>query len=460
MADNSNLRGKTVIDTLVNMSSDEMRGATVTETMANILGADPADDFVSAVLAYAGASDSLRGETVVETIRNILEDAGSEDSVPYNAIDALLMLDGGAGGGTVETLVPEAAICSANNAVDTPLVETRIYGKSVQDGTPTPSVPVAIVSVEGDSEGNISLWARGKNLADPTFPRFSYAAQRGVTYTKAADGTITASGTASALAYLSFSNSTENPFGLIPGETYTISTTSTSGKIYALTPGGSSASLPYTFEYGDGGYNVGVAVRNGNTVDESFKVMLQHGSTATEYIPYMGTVTPIDLDGHELRSLPDGTRDELTIASDGTVTLTQRVGEFDLGDRTWNVYSYGQGYTYYANLTGKAPLKADGTNNIICASYALGTAGSALSDGQMVGGSNNNRVYIRDDRYATETDLKTALSGVMLYYALATPVTYDLGTIAMANVPSPDFNMWAVTDVPTTLSVKYIASRG
>lgn len=52
---------------------------------------------------------------------------------------------------------------------------------------------------------------------------------------------------------------------------------------------------------------------------------LELGSTATEYEPYRGTVTPIPLQGHELRSLPDGTRDELSVDADGRVTLTQRV---------------------------------------------------------------------------------------------------------------------------------------
>ena len=52
------------------------------------------------------------------------------------------------------------------NAVDYPLVGLNLYGKSTQDGTPTPENPVDIVSV-GDS-GNVGVTACGKNLFNLT----------------------------------------------------------------------------------------------------------------------------------------------------------------------------------------------------------------------------------------------------------------------------------------------------
>ena len=41
-------------------------------------------------------------------------------------------------------------------------------------------------------------------------------------------------------------------------------------------------------------------------------------------------------------------------------------------------------------------------------------------------GTNSPRISIRDDRYTTTADLKTALSGVILYYTLATPTTVEI----------------------------------
>lgn len=52
-----------------------------------------------------------------------------------------------------------------NNAVDYPLLGLNLYGKSVQDGVPTPEAPVDIVSV-GDG-GSVEVKACGKNLVDP-----------------------------------------------------------------------------------------------------------------------------------------------------------------------------------------------------------------------------------------------------------------------------------------------------
>ena len=49
-----------------------------------------------------------------------------------------------------------------NNAVDYPLLGLNLYGKSTQDGTPTPDTPVDIVSV-GDS-GSVEVETCGKNL--------------------------------------------------------------------------------------------------------------------------------------------------------------------------------------------------------------------------------------------------------------------------------------------------------
>ena len=49
-----------------------------------------------------------------------------------------------------------------NNAVDYPLLRLNLYGKSTQDGTPTPDAPVDIVSV--GNGGSVEVKACGKNL--------------------------------------------------------------------------------------------------------------------------------------------------------------------------------------------------------------------------------------------------------------------------------------------------------
>lgn len=58
--------------------------------------------------------------------------------------------------------VAGASYYTLNDAVDYPLLGLNLYGKSTQDGTPTPENPVDIVSV-GDS-GSVGITACGKNM--------------------------------------------------------------------------------------------------------------------------------------------------------------------------------------------------------------------------------------------------------------------------------------------------------
>ena len=85
---------------------------------------------------------------------------------------------------------------SVDDAFSAPLYGLTIYGKSTQDGTPSPDNPVPIVSV-GDS-GTVTIKANGKNILDM---RKSNAADKngGVTYARNADYSFTRTGTATDL---------------------------------------------------------------------------------------------------------------------------------------------------------------------------------------------------------------------------------------------------------------------
>ena len=68
-----------------------------------------------------------------------------------------------------------------------------IYGMSVQDGTPTPSVPVEIKSAKADFK------CVGKNLIPyPPYNDGNSKTQNGITFTVNSDGTVTVNGTATA----------------------------------------------------------------------------------------------------------------------------------------------------------------------------------------------------------------------------------------------------------------------
>ena len=69
----------------------------------------------------------------------------------------------------------------------------HVYGKSTQDGTPSPDNPVPIVSA-GDG-GSVAVKVTGRNILDMRNSRESYTGS-GVTYTRNADYSFTRTGTA------------------------------------------------------------------------------------------------------------------------------------------------------------------------------------------------------------------------------------------------------------------------
>ena len=185
--------------------------------------------------------------------------------------------------------------------------------------------PASITSVQtGD------LVTAGKNLLQRFGPALPHT-DRGITFSDNGDGGIRVSGTATGDAYYNFFNTTSLKALHI-----------TSGTYVASLVGGIKNSLNLSVEYFD--YGIGgdrttwlanvsgvsktgsidrpvylrpfLKVANGETVDTVVYPQLELSSTATAYEPPNVTTTP--LPEVELRSLPNGTCDELVIKSDGT----------------------------------------------------------------------------------------------------------------------------------------------
>lgn len=244
------------------------------------------------------------------------------------------------------------------------ITSLTIDGKSVQDGTPTPSTPVAIESVESD---NLSPFF-SHDLTDiynaSTNPT-GYWREMNPGYTMLNDGWVhfecdnTGSGSNANRAF----RVAPLP-DLVAGDTYTILTeirnvvsvlASTSKNF--ITPAyqayqlGTVAAFQYSTEttpdYVAHYQTVTVSdptssalqrgrcyVYAGSYFSADIRMSIYAGEYSGPYTPVgaininsSGTTYPIDLQGHALRSLPDGTHDELTVDSAGVVTLTQRVGE-------------------------------------------------------------------------------------------------------------------------------------
>lgn len=166
---------------------------------------------------------------------------------------------------------------AVDDAFSAPLCGLTVYGKSTQDGTPTPDAPVPIVSA-GES-GSVAVKVTGKNLLHLPDGSKTF---RGITIT-AKDGLISISGTATETGYavldippfitpgvLILSSSIKQPAATLVSQTWdAILFQNTATKM-----SDTATRLVFTVTQGQT-YNL-----------TGVKLQLEPGSTATAYSPY------------------------------------------------------------------------------------------------------------------------------------------------------------------------------
>ena len=171
---------------------------------------------------------------------------------------------------------------SCNDAFAAPLCGLTVYGKSTQDGTPSPDNPVPIVSA-GDS-GSVAVRVTGANMLEGTKPGVESTPQ-GTTYTIHENG-ISITGTATKTFNISLHE--DNKYRLTRG-------------IYYLTTSGLSPSTILNFYFigkfssdvqnlkvtltRDVDFSLRLQIEKGATLDTTIQVSLTRNKIAT-YSPY------------------------------------------------------------------------------------------------------------------------------------------------------------------------------
>lgn len=319
----------------------------------------------------------------------------------------------------------------------------------------------------------LSVVCAGKNLLQ-YLPSLAQLTTNGVTFTPQSDFGIRVQGTATSAAYfnLDFTGtystavSTAVPFrgqqvtaSKVGGEGVNLSAgaftdfangrtdiCSSNGKTTGKVPSNATA------------FRCFLSVPVGSAADAVVYPQLELGSTATAYEPPAVTTTPVDLDGHSLNSLPDGTRDELRIDGTGAVTLVQRVGVKALpGDAaSWERDKGGSDVRY---TTGISPDAAH-----------VYVPGTVMSDALPPRGATNNFygstfiIAAGDKAYAsigtgeTAQTIASACGGKTLLYALATPQEVELPGVSMPSFPADPSTVFCSSDVPCAVQVDYPAT--
>ena len=185
---------------------------------------------------------------------------------------------------------------SVDDAFPAPLCGLTVYGRSTQDGTPTPDAPVPIVSA-GDG-GSVAVKVTGKNLIQP-YEKDTQITKNGVTMDyNVASQLVHAYGTATEVADIF---DAEQRIPLFVKSNVTMSLTVRAGKIpdgviiqYSdfVTLGLSCTSSKL---YDTGAFNkpdapgsvrFAMNIPKGTTVDFTIAVQLELGRTVTAYSPY------------------------------------------------------------------------------------------------------------------------------------------------------------------------------
>lgn len=187
------------------------------------------------------------------------------------------------------------------------------------------------------------------------------------------------------------------------------------------------------------------------TTTDYYFIVSWMNSTTTLYFENVRLVShsiPIPLGKHIARSLPDGTRDTLTLSYIGPSTehegwgvyrkvLTQNTNTYTVqANLITNISDIGGGYIRGFIYAGLPPTSTSNTGYCTHAPYLA--AGTMQLDHAYVVG----QTVVLIGSGTTLADLQAAYDGAELVYHLATPITHDLGTVELPILPNP-LTAWA-----------------
>lgn len=344
-----------------------------------------------------------------------------------------------------------AIVCEASgeviavaDAADRPLKGLSICGKTIQNGTPTPSAPVALESV-GES---IGVKVCGKNLLP-----FPYAdgtkTHNGITYTVNADGSITANGTATATSDFNLCLS-KSPFQLKEGEQYIYSGCPKGGSnttyrirlqdnTYYQSENDTGDGIAFTARYEN--FYAWIDIKAGTTLNNlTFYPMIRLASTGAEFEPYKGQTLTATAEGG-LCGIGE-VKDEIDFARGVRVQRLYKhiVSEAD------TIYDHNNGYIYLS--LGKA-IK-NGYTYHMCSVPARYTGSEGLYIEPQIG------------YYSNASELKAYAQSncveviVVLAEPIETPLTAEeLAQFAALHSNKP--NTTAFNDAGADMKLNYVA---
>lgn len=330
-----------------------------------------------------------------------------------------------------------------------------------EGGEPEPWCPPGLNGVD-----ELSIVTAGKNLwKNPS------ETKNGVTVTNNDDGSMTVIGSnaSSSTTYFNVRSYVLRPKtvytfsvdNLPDGFTLSVREDDSSGSplaTYVLNSGtGKSVTFTTTEEVSSALMFVGVG--SGVNVRGTHRVMLNVGETAAPWEPPSTvTSTPIDLDGHALNSLPDGTRDELRIDGTGACKIVQRVGvataPADAGSWRWQQNLTRAYFSLPANSTNGSLW--DQRDLIRCDKLPVVESNSDTTYTLIIA----QTAYVMNPAITSAATAATVAGGATYLYPLATPQEVELPDVSLPPLLSGESNVWAIAPVPADICLNYITDHG
>lgn len=394
---------------------------------------------------YYEYDENAEGQEILANIMKVPISSAVEGGLVWDedgavSEDATVVYDG-------DTATASGTSITISDAVEAPLSDFKLKGETSQNGTPTPSAPVAVKTVTGENVVKIS----GKNLwpINSSIPRYNCS------ITPDGDSLIiVASGGTNGNIYPSFELDANTQYTF--SGSFKITDFVGPAPIGALIQGynGSSwivikderatisdtSSHDFAVSFNSGSYKsirVGFGINVYNTSAANTVVLsnpqLEKGSTATEYEPYQGQSYPISLGSIELCGIGD----------DGAGGYLYKDGIYkNLTDNKWYVHKEVGKYVYNNDLTGNgisSTLVAMLTPALPIAPNLSTLDGAAVSN--MYGtisteitklGGTTSISCIRVDTSIDIADSYNAVKALAaannftIYYALATPTDTEI----------------------------------
>lgn len=373
------------------------------------------DQIIAVQTAGAEAKAAAVAEIEAKGV-NVRESIPDDYTALSEAVDTLNRTRGAA-------IVCEAAgsAITVNDASDNYVQGLRIFGRSTQDGTPTPDAPVEIKSVMAPV-----VEVCGKNLAYSHVTRETNFSGVGIKVTLD-KSEVVVSGTAEKLHSYGIVRTRVLPVGKYTVSVYGLNVTNAStDRVYVMDSETEKVlcnnvqdGKPKTFEMTKADVvRVDVVFGEGSTYENrTIKVQVERGEVATEYESYKVAQT-VELT-HTLPGIPV-TSDGNYTDSDGQQWIcdevdlergvyVQRIGSLTFtGEESWSKSQY------YENTVQKSRSGLASGSAYLCNMYAETTLN--VNHGVVIGGAIN----IRDDAYAVDVETwKTHLGEL---YSNGTPV--------------------------------------